>query len=245
MKKRLAIIPARGGSKGIPGKNIYPVAGRPLIYYTIEAAKKAQEMGAVDRVIVSTDSEEIAGISREFGAEVPFIRPKELAADASKSAGFMMHAVEFYHDKQEYYDDIVLLQPTSPLRSADDIAAAVEVYDRAGQQSLVSCYQEESVSVYNSYYLKNDVGIPLHPDHNKGKRRQDLPEVFVRNGAIFITDVQYLLSSQLVIGEEPAVYIMPKERSLNIDTQYDMELAEWLMERNGNGKAESNTDDCQ
>lgn len=245
MKKRLAIIPARGGSKGIPKKNIYPVAGHPLIYYTIQAAKKAQEAGAVDCVIVSTDSEEIAEIAKEAGAEVPFIRPEELASDGSKSADLMIHAVKFYRDRQIEYDDIVLLQPTSPLRNYRDIVEAVELYDRKGGLSLVSCYKEESVSEYNAYRIKDDMGIALHMDHNKGKRRQDLPELFVRNGAVFITDVAYLLESGLVISEEPVVYVMPKERSINIDTQYDMELTEWMMERTADGETKSYTDDCQ
>ncbi len=236
MKKRLAIIPARGGSKGIPKKNIYHVAGHPLIYYSIRAAKEAKEAGAVDKVIVSTDSEEIAAIARECGAEVPFIRPAELSSDQSKSADLMIHAVQFYRDQGENYDDIVLLQPTSPLRRGEDIIGAVALYDRKQGISLVSCYREESVSEYNAYHRKDDMGVALHPDHNKGRRRQDLPELFVRNGAVYITDVQYLLASKLVISDEPVIYVMPAERSMNIDTRYDMELTEWLMEREPNGK---------
>ncbi len=109
----------------------------------------------------------------------------------------------------------------------------------------MSCYKEESVSEYNAYRIRDDMGIALHVDHNKGKRRQDLPELFVRNGAVFITDVAYLLESGLVISEEPVVYVMPKERSVNIDTQYDMELAEWMMERTADGETKSHIDDCQ
>ena len=236
MKKRLAIIPARGGSKGIPKKNIYNVAGHPLIYYSIQAAKEAKEAGAVDRVIVSTDSEEIAAVARECGAEVPFIRPAALSSDKSKSADLMIHAVNFYRELGEYYDDVVLLQPTSPLRRGEDIIGAIALYDSRQGTSLVSCYREESVSQYNAYHRRDDMGIALHPDHNKGKRRQDLPELYVRNGAVFITDVQYLLTSDLVISDEPVIYVMPAERSMNIDTRYDMELTEWLMERAANGK---------
>lgn len=236
MRKKLAIIPARGGSKGIPKKNIYHVAGHPLIYYSIQAAREAREAGAVDRVIVSTDSEEIAAVARECGAEVPFIRPAELSSDKSKSADLMIHAVNFYRDRGEYYDDIVLLQPTSPLRRGEDIVGAVALYDRKQGTSLVSCYREESVSEYNTYYRKDDMGIALNPDHNKGKRRQDLPELYVRNGAVYITDVEYLLAAELVISDEPVIYVMPAERSMNIDTRYDMELTQWLMERESDGK---------
>lgn len=245
MKKRLAIIPARGGSKGIPGKNIYEIAGYPLIYYTIRAAKQALDRGVIDRLIVSTDSEEIAEISRRYGAEVPFMRPAELSADGSKSADLMIHAVEFYKEKGEPYDDIVLLQPTSPLRNGEDIVRSIALYDRVRSESLISCYKEESVSEYNSYHVKDNLGISMNPDHNKGKRRQELPDLFVRNGAIFITDVQYLLKSGLVISDKPLVYVMPQERSVNIDTEYDMKLAEWLLERNQDGEAKSDHDDCQ
>ncbi len=207
-----------------------------MIYYTILAAKEAKEAGAVDQVIVSTDSEEIAAIAKECGAEVPFIRPAALSSDQSKSADLMIHAVDFYRERGEYYDDIVLLQPTSPLRKGEDIIGAVALYDSRQGTSLVSCYREESVSEYNAYHRKDDMGIALHPDHNKGKRRQDLPELYVRNGAVFITDVEYLRTSRLVISEEPVIYVMPVERSINIDTRYDMELTEWLMERESNGK---------
>ena len=167
---------------------------------------------------------------------MPFIRPAELSTDKSKSADLMIHAVNFYREQGESYDDIVLLQPTSPLRRGEDIIGAVALYDRKRGTSLVSCYREESVSEYNSYHRKDDMGIALHPDHNKGKRRQDLPELYVRNGAVFITDVQYLLASELVISDEPVIYVMPAERSMNIDTRYDMELTEWLMERESDGK---------
>lgn len=231
MKKKLAIIPARGGSKGIPGKNIYPVAGKPLIYYTIHAARQALEKGAVDKLIVSTDSEQIAETARQYGAEVPFLRPKELAGDKSKSADLMIHAIKFYESQGERFDDIILLQPTSPLRICEDIVGAAALYDRLSCDSLVSCYKEESVSEYNSYHMQGYIGIPVNKDHNKGKRRQDLPELFVRNGAIFITDADYLLRHELVIGDSPAIYVMPQERSLNIDTEYDMKLAEWMLGR--------------
>lgn len=207
-----------------------------MIYYSIQAAKEAEKAEAVDRVIVSTDSEEIAAVARECGAEVPFIRPAELSSDKSKSADLMIHAVNFYRERGEYYDDIVLLQPTSPLRRGEDIIGAVALYDRKQGTSLVSCYREESVSEYNAYHIENDMGIAMHPDHNKGKRRQDLPELYVRNGAVFITDVQYLLEAELVISDEPVIYVMPAERSMNIDTKYDMELTEWLMERELHGR---------
>lgn len=124
---RLGLIPARGGSKGIPRKNIYPINGKPLIAYSIEAAVEAKKSGCIDRVIVSTEDREIAELSLKYGAEVPFMRPDELASDQSKSVDCMIHAVQYYKSIGEEYDDVVLLQPTSPMRQAQDITAAIEV----------------------------------------------------------------------------------------------------------------------
>ncbi|MCQ2519084.1 MAG: acylneuraminate cytidylyltransferase family protein [Lachnospiraceae bacterium] len=229
MKQRMALIPARGGSKGIPRKNIYLINNKPLIAYSIEAGLEAKEAGVVDRVIVSTEDEEIAEISRQYGAEVPFLRPAELASDKSKSVDCMIHAFEFFKEQGKVYDDIVLLQPTSPLRNGEDIINSIKVYDESGSESLVSCYLEESVSVFNSYYLEGNLGIALDENHNKGKRRQDLPPMYVRNGAIFITNTDYMLRTKLVVADKPAVYVMPHERSVNIDTIYDMKLTEWMV----------------
>lgn len=229
MRQRLALIPARGGSKGIPRKNIYPIDGKPLIAYSIEAGLEAQKAGVVSRVIVSTEDREIADVALSYGAEVPFLRPAELASDTSKSVDCMIHAVEYYRERGEIYDDVVLLQPTSPLRTGEDIINALKIYDEAGTDSLVSCYLEESVSVFNSYYREGNKGVALDENHNKGRRRQDLPPLYVRNGAIFITDVDYMMQYKLVIGETPALYVMPKERSINIDTIFDMKLAEWMV----------------
>jgi CMP-N-acetylneuraminic acid synthetase len=229
MRKRIGLIPARGGSKGIPNKNIYMVNGKPLIAYSIEAGLEAKKRGMLDCIVVSTDDEKIADISREYGAEVPFIRPKELASDTSKSVDCMIHAIQYYENIGIEFDDIVLLQPTSPLRLAEDIVKAVGIYETEATDSLVSCYREDSINEYNVYYLDNNIGNPLREEHNLGKRRQEIPTLYVRNGAIFITDVQYMLERKLVIGNRPAIYVMPKIRSVNIDTLYDMHQAEWIL----------------
>ena len=229
MKKRIGLIPARGGSKGIPHKNIYNLNGKPLIAYSIEEGLKAKEQGYLDKVVVSTDDNEIAEISKKYGAEVPFLRPEELASDKSKSVDCMIHAIQYYKDLEIEFDTMVLLQPTSPLRNAADIIAAIEIYDREGVDSLISCYKEESMNEYNSYYLNCNIGMPLKKEHNLGMRRQDIRPLYVRNGAIFITDVHYMLESRLVIGDKPAVYVMPQDRSANIDTWFDMEQVEWML----------------
>ena len=229
MKKRIGLIPARGGSKGIPHKNIYSINNKPLIAYSIEAGLKARDQGCLDKVVVSTDDKEIAEIALAYGAEVPFIRPAELALDTSKSVDCMIHAVHFFSDMGIEYDTMVLLQPTSPLRIAEDIVEAIKIYDQEKVDSLVSCYKEESISEYNSYYLDGNIGMPLNEGHKLGKRRQDIPSLYVRNGAIFITDVAYMLKTKLIISDNPAIYVMPQERSANVDTFYDLKLAEWMI----------------
>ena len=229
--KILGLIPARGGSKGIRHKNIYEVGGKPLIAYTIEEALKAKECGSICDVVVTTDDSDIAEVSKKLGASVPFLRPAEISKDTSKSVDCMIHAFKFFRDQGILYDAIMLLQPTSPLRIADDIIKSAEAYENGNCDSLISCYLEESISEYNSYHIRNGETVPLNVNHNKGKRRQDIEPLFVRNGAIFITDVNFMLETQLVIGEKPLIFIMPRERSANIDTYYDMQEAEWVLSR--------------
>lgn len=229
MKKRIGLIPARGGSKGIPHKNIYMINGKPLIAYSIEAGLEAKNKGYLDKVVVSTDDEEIAEISLKYGAEVPFMRPEELASDKSKSVDCMIHAVEYFRNNGIIYDDMVLLQPTSPLRTAMDIIEAIKIYEEEQVDSLISCYLEEGISEYNSYHLNGRIAMPLKKEHNLGKRRQDIEKLYVRNGAIFITDVEYMEKTRLVIGDNPAIYVMPQERSVNIDTLFDMKQFEWIV----------------
>ena len=154
-KKVLAIIPARGGSKGIPRKNVKAISGKPMIQYTIEAAKDCEY---IDKVIVSTEDEEIADISMRAGAIVPFSRPEELATDEAKIIDVVMHAVEFYERKAEHFDIIVLLQPTSPLRNAEDVTKALEYFIRKEQKSLVSVSEvSESPIFMRSFNKENEL----------------------------------------------------------------------------------------
>ncbi len=227
----LALIPARGGSKGIPRKNILDIAGRPLIAWSIEAGLGAMEKGYVDKVIVSTDDEEIAEVSRKYGAEVPFMRPEYLAADTSKSVDVMIHAYEFYKEQGIVYDTIVLLQPTTPLRTPEDIGAALEIYRNSPAKSLITCYKEEYICDLVAYHKDGDKAVPLHEGHNKGMRRQELEPWYVRNGAIYITDSDYMLAEKKVFDDVPAMYVMSRENSVNLDTMDDVELLRWKIAR--------------
>lgn len=225
----LGLIPARGGSKGVPRKNIMNIDGKPLINYSIEVGLEAKRKGDIERLIVSTEDAEIAEIAKAAGADVPFLRPMEYAKDQAKSVDVMIHAYEYCLNQGDKYDTILLLQPTSPLRTADDIHNAIEIYKNSNVKSLVSVCKEESFSEYVAYHKKGNLAIPLSERHNKGIRRQEVEEIYIRNGAVYITDVEYMMSTHLVIADTPAMYEMPKERSTNIDTMDDVEELIWRM----------------
>lgn len=223
--KILTIIPARGGSKGIPGKNIIDVNGKPLIAYTIEPALKAKDSGLTDKVIVSTDSKEIADVAIRFGAEVPFLRPESISGDKAKSVEFLQHALDFYEASGIHFDAVLLLQPTSPLRTEKDIRDALKLFEESDNDSLISVYEEEYINDLVIYKLAADgkTSLPVSPLHNKGVRRQDHGSLYVRNGCIYISSSD-LIRKGFVIGENPLLLIMQKNRSVNVDTYEDLEL---------------------
>jgi len=221
MKRRIAIIPARGGSKGIPNKNITLINGQPLIYYTIKPAIELKKEGVIDRVVVSTDSDQIAEISADLGAEVPFLRPAHLADDNAKSIDFMLHALDYYKSIGLEFDYSILLQPTSPLRKKEDIVNSINLFDSYHSDSLISCYLEE----HKYTYSKNGAyGVPCDKGHNLGMRRQDYDDLYVRNGAIYITDIKYLFEQHRIISDKPLLYDMPRDRSIDINTVDDLKL---------------------
>ncbi len=228
--KILTIIPARGGSKGIPKKNIIDVNGKPLIAYTIEPALEALRSGAVDKVIVSTDSQEIADVAVRLGAEVPFLRPESISGDKAKSIEFIQHALEYYAARDLIFDAVLLLQPTSPLRTPENISEAIKLFRESDNDSLISCYEEEYINDLVIYKLSADgkTSIPVNPLHNKGVRRQEHGSLYVRNGCIYISGAD-IIKQGLVIGEQPLMYIMDKNRSVNVDTMEDLELLRKLL----------------
>ena len=226
-KNILGLIPARGGSKGLPRKNIIPLLGKPLIAWTIEQALASKYL---DRVVVSTDDKEIAGISKKYGAEVPFIRPKHLATDTATSLSVLQHAANYLSEKEGYLADIIVcLQPTSPLCSAEDIDKAITLCISTGADSVVSLCQVE----HHPYWMKKVVEGKVYPlmevDDEKYPRRQDLPPVYQLNGAIYVTRRKVLMEEEKVLGEHTLAYIMPQERSVDIDTPIDLKLAELAM----------------
>lgn len=225
----LAVIPARGGSKGVLRKNIRELAGKPLIEYTIEVSLKSEY---VSRTIVTTDNEEIASVSEEAGAEVPFIRPAELAEDDTPTLPVLQHALDYYNEKKSYEPQVViLLQPTSPLRRAEHIDEAFELYMNSENKSLISVCEVE----HSPYWMKelddeNQIQPFLDSD-KKYTRRQDLPPIYRPNGAIYISTPEIILNEDRIYEKNAKAYIMEKENSIDIDTKIDFELAETLIER--------------
>jgi CMP-N-acetylneuraminic acid synthetase len=224
----LGVIPARGGSKGILRKNIKKLAGKPLIQYTFDAANSSK---LLDRFIVSTDHDEIINYTKRQGIEVPFKRPAELATDTSKTLDVLIHALEFLKKEENFQPDyIVTLQPTSPMRNEEDIDRAIEIISNNDEaDSLVSVI--EVPHNFNPYSIMEfDGKYLLH--YIKDKRimiRQEIPKFFARNGAaIYITKYDLLMNKKKIIGEKCLPYFMPKERSVDIDDNYDWKIAELL-----------------
>ena len=220
-KSILAVIPARGGSKGVPGKNIRPLAGKPLIAWTIEAARQVPHL---DRIIVSSEDEAILEISRAFGAETPFIRPMKLARDDTPGIAPVLHALEALPEK---YDYVVLLQPTSPLRTAEDIDAALELCLKRAAPACVSVTEPKHKPWWMFSLSKQAALEALFRD--MPARRQDMPAVYALNGAVYAARTHWLVREQAFVHPETLAYIMPPERSLDIDTEFDFKVAEVLL----------------
>ncbi len=226
--KILAVIPARGGSKGIPRKNITNLDGLALIGYTINAAIESE---CLTDVVVSTDDVEIADISKEMGAQVPFIRPENLASDMAQSAPVIEHALHFMEsEKGVKYDAILMLQPTSPLRTSTHIKESVDLFLSQECDSVVSVV---SVGGNHPFRMKRLMGDQLINYIDQGfwdmRPRQVLPEAYIRNGAIYLISRNTLTDQHQLIGNKCLGYIMNDTESVNIDTQIDLKLAELLI----------------
>ena len=233
--KILGLIPARGGSKGIPGKNVIPLQGRPLIDYTIKCAIRSSSL---DRVIVSTDDEKIASVSSECGAEVPFLRPEEISADTSGALEVIQHAVQTLVDLEQWRADyIVYLQPTSPFRTEASINKAIEKLLSSEADSLVGVipvphqYSPISQMIIEDQFLK-----PLHKNVPQIYRRQDKPVTYVRNGpVILVTRYDTIMTKNSLYGDIVLPFEMSLSESLDIDSPEDLLLAEWQLARRANG----------
>ena len=229
-KRVLAIVPARGGSKGVPRKNIRLLGAKPLIAHTLEAAQSAKH---ITRLIVSTDDEEIAAVAKSLNADVPFLRPEELAADLTPQLDVVLHAIEHVeNEEQQLFEYILLLQATAPLRTTKDIDDSLELLFESACDSVISFTQVESGHPHLMVTL-DGVGHPkeVFPIPEGVHSRQQYPDVYLRNGAIYAIRRDVLVEERSFFGEETRAYKMPFWRSVNIDTLADFALAEFFLEQ--------------
>lgn len=229
-KTILGIIPARGGSKGLPRKNLKPLCSKPLIAWTIEQALASKYL---DKVIVSTEDKEIAEVSKQFGAEVPFIRPKELATDEAKSSDVIIHALNWFKKTTQKFDYLALLEPTSPLREKDDIDKCIELLiDNKVAKSIVSVSRLESahpefnviIDKKNNFIRKMDGS-----DNFRVLRRQDLLDVYFFDGTIYVSEAETFLKKKTFYHDRTLAYIVPRWKSFEVDEMFDLICIEAIL----------------
>ncbi len=217
----MAIIVGRGGSKGVPRKNVRELAGKPLIAWSIEAASQS---GVLDRTIVSTDDAEIADVARSHGGDVPFLRPSPMASDTAPIIDTIIHAVD---NVAEQYRYIVLLQATSPLRIAADIDGAIELCHQTGAPACISLVLAPKAR----WTIEMDSSGRLLLPADITKQRQELPDAYQPNGAVYVAELNWLRSQREFYGPGAVGYVMPAERSVDIDTELDFLLAEAILKQ--------------
>jgi len=228
--KVVAIICARGGSKGIPRKNIRPLCGKPLIVYTIEVAEKC---ALIDRTIVSTDAPEIAEIAKASGAEVPFLRPKELALDDTPGLLVLKHAVQFLESELSYFPDIIVnLDPTSPLRTERDVEACIKMVRDEGADNVFSVTEAHRNPYFNMVEIIDGKVRLVKQPARATSRRQDAPKVYDMNASIYVWKKEVLMNRDSLFLENTRVYLMPKWAA-DIDDETDFEFVEFMMKRKG------------
>ena len=223
----IAIIPARGGSKGLPGKNILPFCGKPLIAWTIETALECK---ALDRVIVSTDSEEIAGVARTYGAEVPGLRPAELALDTSSSIDVFIYLwKKLTDDSYANSTPFIILQPTAPLRNPNDIKEALKIFHEKQADSVISVSEATHPPVWAKKIDSKGILKDYFETSESLLNRQQIPAAYMPNGAIFILKKELVLKNRNYYSDKTYPYLMPFERSFDIDNIWDFRIAEFIM----------------
>lgn len=223
--KIICVIPARGGSKSVPGKNLRKVAGKPLLGWAIETAKKSKY---IDRLILSSEDENIIETAKKYNCEVPFVRPQELAGDTSTTNEVILHALR----ELSGFDLVVVLQVTSPLVTSDDIDGCIEKC--IDEENIFACVSacEPDKSPYWMFEMEDNVLTPVMGEDFLNKRRQDLPNVYIPNGAVFVAYSIWFLKRKSFYSKNTSGYIMPRERSIDLDTEFDFKLLETYLEHN-------------
>ncbi|MFC2496757.1 cytidylyltransferase domain-containing protein [Capnocytophaga granulosa] len=227
-KKILAIIPARGGSKGLPGKNIKPLCGKPLIGWTIE---QAQSSKYIDEIFVSTDSNEIAAVAEDFGIKVPFLRPAELATDTSPSSAFVLHTIGYYRNKGQEFDYILLLEPTSPLRDITDINIAIEqLLNHDTAKSIVGVSKVEATHPAFLVDISKEGLLKPYLKEMKTLRRQELSDLYFFEGSLYLSDIEFYIKEQTFYHDLTLPYVVPKYKAYEIDDIVDFYIVEKILE---------------
>src|SRR3989344_2547322 len=226
--KILAVITARGWSKGIPWKNIKLLGGKPLLVYSIDAVKKSK---LITHAIVSTDYKKIAEVAKKFGSEAPFMRPKELAEDKTPHVPVMKHAIEFMEKKLGViFDYAVILQPTSPFRLPEDIDRTLEKLIKSSADSAVTLVDVDNYHPVKAKKLEGDKVLPYCFSEPEGTRRQDFPAAYRRSGAVYAMKRDSLMKDNRLYGDNIVGHIVPADRSVDIDTPFEWFRAEWMLE---------------
>ncbi|HEU5236129.1 MAG TPA: acylneuraminate cytidylyltransferase family protein [Pyrinomonadaceae bacterium] len=223
----LALIPARAGSKSIPRKNLATLAGKPLIVWTIEAARSSHSL---TRIVVSTDDPEIADVAEESGASVPFVRPAALAQDETPAIQSILHAVNWLDEHEGYRPDFVMvLQPTSPLRQAEDIDAVIKLAQDRKADAVVSVTPAQRHPFWMKRVTEDGRLQNFFDEDKQYVRRQDLPPAFELNGAIYLAQRDVLIEGETFYTDRTFAYVMPHERAVDVDEPWDLYLAELIL----------------
>lgn len=224
--KILFLIPARGGSKGVPGKNIKSLGGKPLINYALDAVKP---LTTIENICVSTDAEDIKAVVEANGVSVPFIRPAYLAEDNSGTYEVCLHAIEFYEKQGRFFDVLVILQPTSPFRTTDNIREALQLF--TNELDMVVSVKETKANPYTVLFEEDNSGYLVKSKQGNFTRRQDCPRVWEYNGAIYVINIESLKRSPLNQFTKIKKYVMEEAESVDIDTALDWEFSEFLINK--------------
>jgi CMP-N,N'-diacetyllegionaminic acid synthase len=221
--KVLGLIPARGGSKGIPGKNLKELAGKPLLQWTVESA---QASAVLDRLVLTTEDPRIAALGEQLGVDVPFLRPKDIASDTAAMIDVVLHAVHALAEEGYHPDALVLLQPTSPLRTAEHLRAAIELLEGVDAVCSVAPLPKELCPHYVMRITDSGELVHFLPEGAAYTRRQDVPQAYRRDGSIYLVRTQALLSSGSLYGRRCAPLVLPPEQTLTLDEPQDWVDAE-------------------
>jgi len=226
--KVLGIITARGGSKGISRKNIAALLGKPLLAYTAESALSAK---LLSRTVLSTEDDEIAHVGRRLGLDVPFMRPAELARDETPTIEVLQDVVKRLEEAGDIYDAVLTLQPTNPLRLSEDIDGAIELLEKTGADSVISFVDVGEKHPARMKFISSDGRVidPPFAEQYEGQRRQDLIKLYLREGSIYLTRRDVLIQQKSIKGQDCRAWIVPQDRACNIDTPFDLFLAEQIL----------------